>query len=266
MSVETSLAACEETVRRVDPDRYLSALFAPAERRPMLFALYAFNHELARIAETVKEPMAAAIRLEWWREALEGAHDGRPRAHDVARGLAEMFAQAGPPIELFAPLFAAREFDSGTESFAHLADLEAYGDATAGTVMRVAARLLDEQMQDDALFRHAGAAFALTGILRAMPFLGARAMRYMPTSLSSGNITSAQAVEKIVACARAHHAAVRAMTISGRILPSVLPASLVPLYARNLLRAGADALTTPIEIPLYRRQWAMFWAATRGQV
>ncbi len=98
MTIEASLLACEDTVRRADPDRYLSALFARAERRPLLFALYAFNHELARIGETVKEPaMLADIRLEWWREAVEGARDGKPRDHEVVRALAELFARVGPP-------------------------------------------------------------------------------------------------------------------------------------------------------------------------
>ena len=60
-------------MRAADPDRYFSALFAPAPARPLLLALYAFNHEVARVAETVREPMLGAIRLEWWRETVEGA-------------------------------------------------------------------------------------------------------------------------------------------------------------------------------------------------
>ena len=80
------------SVRAADPDRYFSALFAPAPLRPLLFALYAFNHEVARVAETVREPMLGAIRLEWWRETVEGAAKGTPRNHDVARGLAALFA------------------------------------------------------------------------------------------------------------------------------------------------------------------------------
>jgi hypothetical protein len=32
------------------------------------------------------------------------------------------------------------------------------------------------------------------------------------------------------------------------------------------LRAGDDALRKPIEVPLYRRQWAMLRAAMRGKV
>jgi 15-cis-phytoene synthase len=56
-----------DTVRRIaragDPDRALAALFGPHEARDDLFALYALNVELARIAEQAKEPDLGAIRL-----------------------------------------------------------------------------------------------------------------------------------------------------------------------------------------------------------
>ena len=44
-------------VRRHDRDRYLTALFAPAAHREALFALYAFNYEIARVRESVTTPM-----------------------------------------------------------------------------------------------------------------------------------------------------------------------------------------------------------------
>src|SRR3954466_5773874 len=100
MDVRQAFAACEATVRRADPDRYFAALFAPAEKRPLLFALYAFNHELARIGEVVHEPMMGEIRLQWWRETLEGAREGKPRTHDVARAMAELFMRVDLPAEL----------------------------------------------------------------------------------------------------------------------------------------------------------------------
>jgi len=82
------------SVRAADPDRYFAALFAPAAQRPFLLALYAFNAEVARVAETVREPMLGAIKLEWWRETSEGASRGTPRNHDVARGLAALFGRS----------------------------------------------------------------------------------------------------------------------------------------------------------------------------
>ena len=38
----------------------------------MRATLYAFNHELARAREAVSEPPLALIRLQWWREVVEG--------------------------------------------------------------------------------------------------------------------------------------------------------------------------------------------------
>ena len=89
----------EDVLRRHDQDRYCAALFAPADARPHLFALYALNYEVARVAETVREPMIADIRLAWWRETVEGARSGKPRDHDVARALAATLATVDLPAE-----------------------------------------------------------------------------------------------------------------------------------------------------------------------
>ena len=51
-------------MRRHDRDRYQTALFAPAARREALFALYAFNYEIARVRESVTQPMLGQIRLD----------------------------------------------------------------------------------------------------------------------------------------------------------------------------------------------------------
>ena len=76
--------------RAADYDRYLSALFAPVGRREALFALIAFNHEIARIPEAVSEPMLGRIRLQWWREVVEAVYAGAPaRRHEVAVPLAD---------------------------------------------------------------------------------------------------------------------------------------------------------------------------------
>src|SRR3954465_11423378 len=103
-----SFEACARMVRERDPDRYFSALFAPAEKRPLLFALYAFNHELARIGETVREPMMGEIRLQWWRETVESAREGKPRAHDVSRALFELFRRVELPASILGAMMDAR--------------------------------------------------------------------------------------------------------------------------------------------------------------
>src|ERR1700761_9302266 len=104
-----------QSVRDADPDRYFATLFAPPAMRPHLFALYAFNADVARVAESVREPMLGAIRLEWWRESVESAFKGSPRLHDVARGLAALFAERGLPLAPFEALIAARSFNSSAD-------------------------------------------------------------------------------------------------------------------------------------------------------
>src|SRR5476649_2521907 len=89
MADRPALSYCAEQVRRYDHDRFLTALFAPADRRDDLLALYAFNLEIAKIRETVTEPMLGRIRLQWWREAIEGFAAGTVRKHAVAEPLAE---------------------------------------------------------------------------------------------------------------------------------------------------------------------------------
>src|ERR1700754_4307440 len=124
-------------VRAADPDRYFAALFAPAAARPLLFALYAFNHEVARVAESVREPMLGAIRLEWWRETAEGAAQGTPRNHDVARGLTALFAAKRLALPELEALVAARAFDSSADRIADFAALENYLDETSGRILRL---------------------------------------------------------------------------------------------------------------------------------
>src|SRR5215469_12593939 len=83
-------------VRQHDHDRFQTALFAPAARREALFALYAFNYEIARVRESVREPALGEIRLEWWRQAVDAAYLGKPPRHPVAEAVAEAVRAFAP--------------------------------------------------------------------------------------------------------------------------------------------------------------------------
>ena len=77
----SAYAHCESLLRAEDDDRWRAILFAPAESRPHLHALYAFSLEIARVRANAGDPMPGEIRYQWWRDALEGAAQGRKRAH-----------------------------------------------------------------------------------------------------------------------------------------------------------------------------------------
>jgi phytoene synthase len=254
------------SLRAADPDRYFASLFAPSATRPLLFALYAFNHEVARVAETVREPMLGAIKLEWWRETVEGAHKGAPRNLDVAKGLAALFQSVTLPLGDFEAIIAARAFDGNAEHFADLAALEAYVDATGGAVMRLAARILGG---DTNLVREAALAYGLAGLLRSLGFHNARHKLYMPLDLLSAvGLTPEMffdlrddprvdaVAHQLALRARDHFLQARRGPRPRAALPALLPAALVPVYLRRLGR----------EVPIHRRQMALLGAAMKQRL
>ena len=173
MSPPPALSPCAGIVRRHDPDRFLTALFAPAARREALFTLYAFNHELARAREAVSEPMLALIRLHWWREVV----DGTPKRHEVATPLSHLIAQGRLlPADLMA-MIDGREAEA-EPAIPDRAAWNAYLTATAGAVMRAAGRALGAEAAVLDRLTRLGAAHGLAGQLRNLPML-ARAGRVL---------------------------------------------------------------------------------------
>jgi len=256
------------SVRAADPDRYFATLFAPAAARPLLFALYAFNHEVARIAETAREPMLGAIRLEWWRETAEQAAAGTPRNHDVARGLAALFAGGKVELAALEGIIAARAFDGSAERFADFAALESYLDATGGAVMRIACVLLGG---DPDLARPAALAYGLAGLLRSLPFHSNRHKLYLPLDLlaavemtpeeffaAKDDPRVAAVMRQVALRARDHFFAARRGPRPRAALAALLPAALVPIYLRRLRQMR--------EVSIHRRQMALLAAAMKKRL
>ena len=107
-------------------------MFAPREARADLFALIAFNVELARIAEIVTEPGLGAIRLQWWREAIDRAAKGEATGHPVADAIGAAMRKGKLSRARIDALIDARNFDIETRIMPDWAALEAYLAATAG--------------------------------------------------------------------------------------------------------------------------------------
>ncbi len=171
MSLGADLDACAGLVQRGDPERFMAAMAAPVAARRVLFPLYAFNLEVARAPWVTQEPMIAEMRLQWWRDALaEIAAGGPVRRHEVVTPLAAVLA----PEQAAAldGLVAARRWDIYREPFEDAAHLEQYLEATAGTLIAVAAQALGPA--EDEVLRDFGSASGLANWLRAVPELAAR--------------------------------------------------------------------------------------------
>lgn len=157
-------------VRAGDYDRFLAIQLAPADKRGALYTLTAFSIELAKIAETVSEPMLGHIRLAWWREALEEIAAGKaPRSHPVVQALSAVYA-ADPRLFTFLfEMIDARAADLDPELIAEEAQWLTYLDGTAGALFRgwqcVLAPACVESVADTAR------SYAIIGLLRAIPYM-----------------------------------------------------------------------------------------------
>jgi len=167
-------------VRRHDPDRFLTALFAPPVRRDPLLTLYAFNHELARAREVASEPPLALIRLQWWREVVEG----ETKRHEVASPLSQAIAAGALDPAHLLPIIEARESEAYAD-FETLADWRAWLLAGAGGLAVAAAAALGAP--DPEAMRPFGAAYGVAGLSRATGVLAARGICLLPRDLLDGH-------------------------------------------------------------------------------
>ncbi len=165
------LTACARIVERGDPERFLAVMAAPVAARAVLFAIYAFNVEVARAPWASQEPMIAEMRLQWWRDAVaEIATGAVVRRHEVVTPLAAVL-----DADLAAGLddaIAVRRWDIYRDSFDDAAHFERYIDQTSGTLLWLAARSLGEA--DESVVRDFGYGVGVANWLRAIPELEAR--------------------------------------------------------------------------------------------
>jgi NADH dehydrogenase [ubiquinone] 1 alpha subcomplex assembly factor 6 len=265
-------------LRRHDRDRYLSALFAPAGRREALMALYAFNHEIAKTREVVSEPLLGRIRLQWWRESLEAVYAGGPvRAHEVMTPLAATIREHRLSPEHFNALIEARELDLVDEPPTSLAALEAYGAETAGRLQRLALQALDARDEAaDHAAREVGTAYALVGLIRAIPFHARARRHYLPaevvaeTGLDLGALFElkasralAAAVERLADRARHYIASARSRRrgLPNAALPALLPARIASGYLQDIEATRGNVFDPQLAARASRTALRLAWGA-----
>jgi phytoene synthase len=264
---------CAELVRRADRDRYIATLFAPAPNRNALYALYAFNVEVAQVRNRAREAAPGEIRLQWWHEVLRGERHGEAMASPVAASLLNAIEQHRLPVNALLALLEARRFDLYDEPMRTIAELENYALKTASALLAMAGQILGVDAAMAA--RPAGIAYAVTQILAASPAYAARRQLYLPTELLDRHGVDAadlfarrsspglnQAAADLRRLARGHLAAAadKLHALPQRVLPAFLP--IAPLRGW-LERLDRSDVFSPKALSPWRRQW-LIWRAARN--
>ncbi len=269
----------EALVREADKDHFLATLFAPGAQRPALFALYAFNNEIARVREAAREPMPGEIRLLWWREVVEGARAEEARAHPVAAALLDAIQHYRLPPRVLAELIDAHAFDLYDDPMPSLAHAEAYATKTASALFALAGRILQgaEATVADALARHMGIAYAFSEWLRLFPRHAARRQLFIPLNIlrrygaEPEDVFAGKATPELRATLAEMRLHIRGHLVAAgdllatapvEILPAFLPIALVRPLLRRMERRSYDPFSA-IDMPQWRRQWILWRAARR---
>jgi len=270
-------AHCLALLREADRDRYLSVLYAPEDKRGGLAALYAFNAEVARIRDLVHEPLPGEVRLQWWRDLINGEARGNAEAHPVAAALVETINKYELPRTAFDNYCEARIFDLYDDPMPSRNDLEGYCGETASAIIQLAGFILDQDAAQahSETAGHGGVAQAITGLLRLLPTHRRRSQLYVPADmLASVGVTreaflgsdDPSACERVVsvmlALAREHLAIFdkAKATLPKSLAPAFLPMAIVPAYLKAIERLGGKATERTADISAIRKQWLMFRA------
>jgi 15-cis-phytoene synthase len=227
---------CEQLVREEDRDRFLATLFAPADKRPALFALYAFDIEVAHISGRVSEPLAGEVRLQWWRDVITGISREQGAGNPVAAALIDTIGRTKLPEQVFVDLIEAQRDALYRKPVETIGEFEQWAAMTHGGIFALAARILSGDGSElDEIGRHAG--IALACMKAAVP--GPQFQDF--SDLADRHLTAVRA--GLPAPAADANAA-------------FLPLALVRPTLRTLGKGGAP-------LAPWRRQWIL-WRASRN--
>ncbi len=194
----------------------------------------------------------------------------------MVQPLAEAVARFDLPHAPFHALLEARGFDLQDEPPADLAALERYAEATSASLTRLVLHCLGvTQPRALQAGRHIGIAWALTGLLRAVPFHAAQRRLFLPLDrLQAAGLTPDDVFERrkplavvvagIASEARRHLRQARRLRVGipRLALPALLPATLLDGYLSRLARYRYDVYHPKTDLPPLARQLRLAWKAS----
>jgi phytoene synthase len=163
---------------------------------------------------------------------------------------------------------------------ASLAAFDRYAIETSAALLGLAARVLSDGRDPGgrAVILHTGVAYALAGLLRALPAHTARGQLYLPADVlqryrvepadifaARPNTAIRSALAELRLHARGHLAAARHHLASApeAILPALLPVAVVRPVLDRMERRRYQPFASG-DVSQWRRQWALWRAARSG--
>lgn len=275
-----------EHVYTFDRDRYLMAMAAPLAHRNSLMALYAFNIEIAQICDSVSESILGEIRFQWWREQIANAFNDGPKPAGIAGELYDTIRTHNLSHYLFTQLLDNRECDLEPTPPETLDELVEYCKGTASTLIELSLEILNKKPgagdSISELSHHTGIAWALCGLMRAIPYHLAHNRCYIPRDILSGEDIQWEYlhrednrmkipifVELLAKTTNEHLLSARhaAKSVSAQNISSILSIPMTQHYLKTLRKAGFNPYDARVQQShSVSKTLCLMWAMWRKRV
>lgn len=275
---------CAGMVREEDRQRYAARLFLPRPARDAALALDAFRLETLKIPFLTSEPGPGEIRLQWWREVIEGSRGAEAAAHPVAMALCAVIVGHKLPVPAFGRYLEGAAFDLYHDPVPDRAALEGLIGETESFLFQMEALTagLDQGSTLADACGHGGMAVGIARLLRLLPWHTSRQQVRLPLDLlaeygldeagflnAQGEAQGAAKDEAVAGFARLglEHAekargAIRQLQKAGRAV--FLPITEAELVLRAVERSSKEAITQSASVSPLKAQWVLWRAALAG--
>ncbi|KAL7984170.1 hypothetical protein Chor_002740 [Crotalus horridus] len=159
--------------RKRDYEGFLCALLLPAESRASVFALRAFNVELAQavaIRDSVTEKTIGLMRIEFWRNAVEDIYQDNPPQQPVAIELWKAVKRQNLTKRWLMNIIDQREKNLDDRAYQDISELETYAESV-------------RDIHADHAASHIGKAQGIVTCLRATPYHASRRKVFLPMDI-----------------------------------------------------------------------------------
>lgn len=276
------LEQISQNLRQMDRLSYLASLLMDKEFRPAFTVLYAFNAEIVRIRDIIKEPLPGEIRLQWWRE-VTADHARRDEAalNPLARHLNQLIVQHSLNRESFDFYCRARIFDMYDDPMPDIQTYEGYAGETSSILLQMSCQIIDQKLarQTADLSGHGGIALSVARNVSQLPHHRVQGRLHVPLEILKQHDLNRDSFlqgddknairEAIVSFAEFGLSHLNRAKEAYREAPDALKPSFLPLHVteRILVRAkkqGEKCLDKPVNPPQWLSQWDLWRGARRG--
>lgn len=177
-------------LREHDRNRYLASLLMGDDVRLPISVLFAFNAEISRIRELIREPLPGEIRLQWWREVTaDNARKDEASANPLADALNQVIDTYNINRSSFDGYCRSRIFDLYDDPMPDKLTYEGYCGETASTLLQWCCQIIDQEAakQSANACGHAGIAQSVAGHLVLLPQHISRGQVYIPIEILSAH-------------------------------------------------------------------------------